>query len=580
MAMNQSLSSPSKQDDLVLPLPQEPESRELSAIATLHPEDFQLPTNGLSDQERLRVLTQFQNYASVQKANFLGYQVNQQLDYADDLKPYLNYHLNNVGDPFIRGNLTLNSKEMEKAVLDYYAALWNAQLPNNPADGDSYWGYVVSMGCTEGNLYGLWNARDYLAGKLLLEEHTAEEEARLASLLGTPQVIPRRLIYKQAFALDDNPNAYTPVAFYSEDTHYSIVKAGIVLGLQTFYEIGRQRYPNENPLAPGQPWCKEVPSIQGSAGPGAIDIPALVKLVKFFASKGYPILICFNYGTTFKGAYDDVEAAGRALMPIFQKYGLDQRKVYYDPSDRSKYDLRTGYWFHVDGALGAAYMPFIEMAYNTGAIAHRGPNFDFRLPFVHSIAMSGHKWIGAPIPCGIYMTKTKYQLRPPDNPEYIGSPDTTFAGSRNGLSALVFWDYLAKYSYDRQIEKALYTEKMADYAVQQLNDLAKRRGEDLWVERTPLSLTIRFKRANTALIEKYSLSSEMLYVNGHKRSYSHIFIMEHVTQDLIDRFIVDLSQPNAFPTQIEATEVTQPTPSIDAKHLLHFPHIGRGFRGS
>lgn len=463
-------------------------------------------------------------------------------------------------------------------MLDYYASLWNARWPHNPQDGESYWGYIVGMGCTEANLYGLWNARDYLAGKLLLEEHTVDEEARVASLTGTPQTLSRRLIYKQVAAEPGNPHAYTPVVFYSEDTHYSIVKAGIILGLQTFYEIGRHDYPDENPLDPGHAWPKEVPSTQGSAGPGSIDISALIKLVEFFAAKGYPILICFNYGTTFKGAYDDVEAAGTALMPIFQRYGLDKRKVFYDPSDRSKFDLRTGFWFHVDGALGAAYMPFIERAYLAGKTSQRGPNFDFRLPFIHSIAMSGHKWIGSPCPCGIYITKTKYQLRPPDNPEYLGSPDTTFAGSRNGLSAIILWDYLAKNSYERQIETILRTERVADYAVQQLKKLEAKIEEDLWVERTPLSLTIRFKQANPDIVFKYSLSSETLYVNGHKRAYSHIFIMPHVTMDLIDQLIGDLSQPEAFPVQHPVALAPELAIVTDTRHLVHFPHAGRGFK--
>ncbi|HEY9659920.1 MAG TPA: pyridoxal-dependent decarboxylase, partial [Allocoleopsis sp.] len=369
------------------------------------------------------------------------------------------------------------------------------------------------------------------------------------------------------------------VVFYSEDTHYSIVKAGIVLGLQTFYEIGRQRYPDENPLAPGQPWSKEVPSTGGSAGCGAIDIPALVKLVEFFAARGYPILICFNYGTTFKGAYDDVEAAGNALMPIFKRYGLYERKVYYDPDDRSKFDVRNGFWFHVDGALGAAYMPFVEMAYQAGLISQRGPNFDFRLPFVQSIAMSGHKWHGAPFPCGIYMTKIKYQIRPPTKPEYIGSPDTTFAGSRNALSSLIFWDYLAKHSYADQIEAILTCEKLADYAVQQLQALELQRGEPLWIEHTPLSLTIRFKQVHPDIIFKYSLSSETLFVNGQKRAYNHIFIMPHVTSDLIDQLIVDLRQADAFPLQPVVLESTQP-PITTTRDLIHVPHTGRGFRGS
>lgn len=542
--------------------------------------NFELSSTGLTAEQRKTALGQLQNYESRQKTYFLGYQVNQSLNYEEDLKPYLNYHINNVGDPFQSGNFTINSKFMERAVLDYYASLWNARWPHDPNDPESYWGYVLTMGCTEGNLYGLWNGRDYLAGKFLLNDPTVEEEARKASLEGQPRSAPRRLIYQQTPVLEENPNAYTPVTFYSEDTHYSIIKAMRVMAIQNFYEIGTEKYPQENPLAPGQPWPKEVPSQGGNDGPGSIDIESLCKLVEFFAAKGYPILVCFNYGTTFKGAYDDVEAAGNALLPILKKYGLDERKVYYDPEDPTKYDIRSGYWFHVDAALGAAYMPFIEMAYNMGKISQRGPNFDFRLPFVHSIAMSGHKWIGAPLPCGIYMTKTKYQLRPPDEPEYIGSQDTTFAGSRNGFSAILFWDYLAQNSYEAQVNKVLYTENIATYAYLQLKALEEKLDEDLWVRHTPLSLTIRFKRANDDIVFKYSLSGETLYVKGQKREYSHIFIMAHVTTTLIDELIQDLSQAGAFGKQ----EEEKPELETDIylthkpKKLIHVPHTGRGFK--
>jgi hypothetical protein len=42
----------------------------------------------------------------------------------------------------------------------------------------------------------------------------------------------------------------------------------------------------------------------------------------------------------------------------------------------------------------------------------------------------------SPSPCGIYLTRTKYQLAPPNMPEYIGTPDTTFAGSRDRSSSV------------------------------------------------------------------------------------------------------------------------------------------------
>lgn len=532
---------------------------------------FQVPPEGMSPEQYAQALDSLKKYLHAQQSHFLGYQVNQRLDYARDLAALLDIHVNNVGDPFGSGNMTVNTKFLERPVLDYYASLWNARWPHDPSDGESYWGYVLSMGSTEGNLYALWNARDYLAGKFLIEDAEAGQSPQRG-------LRPRRLLYAQGRAPSKSPNAFTPVAFYSEDTHYSFVKDSIVLGLSTFYEMGTARYPDENPLAPGKPWPTEVPSQGGGAGPGSIDIDALVTLVEFFASKGHPIICCFNFGSTFKGAYDDVETAGRALMPIFETYGLHERAIHWDPRDPKKHHLRQGYWIHVDGALGASYMPFIEMAFKRGLIAQHGPAFDFRLPFVSSMVTSGHKWIGAPWPCGIFMTKTKYQMRPPDDPAYIGSPDTTFAGSRNGLSAAILWSHIARTSHEKQMRKALFTEEMAAYAVTRLRDLQQQLGEDLWVERSPLALAVRFKKANPDIVYKYSLSGETMFVNGELRSYNHLFAMESATRDLIDALITDLSRPGAFPGQEGHREApAEALDSHDVHRLVRYPTHGRGF---
>ena len=50
-------------------------------------------------------------------------------------------------------------------------------------------------------------------------------------------------------------------------------------------------------------------------------------------------------------------------------------------------------------------------------------------------------------------------------------------------------------------------------------------------------------------MNKYSLSNEVLLVNGEKRKYSHVYFMEHVTYARIDELIKDLRQDGAFPPQ-------------------------------
>lgn len=488
---------------------------------------FAIPPQGLSEAERSAALRAVEDYLERQKAAMLGFQASQAQTYARELAFLLDMHANNIADPFQNSNFTVNTKTMERAVLDYIATLWHAKRPGQPSNEDdpsSYWGYVLSMGCTEGNLYGLYNARDYLSGRMLYREpdgRTSCIEARTQS---------------------DRPNAFRPIAFYSEDTHYSIIKAVRVLSIPTFDQVGNAEYPGLCPIDGGR-WPPAVPSQGGDRGPGSIDVDKLVALVAFFAARGHPILVVMNYGTTFKGAHDDVEAVGTALLPILRAHGLAEREVEFEPGTC---DIRKGYWIHVDAALGGAYMPFLRMAAEAGLVAAAGPKFDFELPYVQSIAMSGHKWLGAPVPCGVFMTRREYQLAPPHDPEYLGAHDTTFAGSRSAFAAAVLWTYFARTSYEQQIHKAIRGQELAAYAYERLGALDRQKGGKLWVARAPLALAIRFREPSRETARRYSLASVRLVVSGETRNYAHIYIMDHVTEALIDRLVADLAEDSIY----------------------------------
>jgi histidine decarboxylase len=190
-------------------------------------------------------------------------------------------------------------------------------------------------------------------------------------------------------------------------------------------------------------------------------------------------------------------------------------------------------------------MPFLEKS------GEQIPVFDFRVPELHSICMSGHKWIGAPWPCGIFMSKVKYQMKPVDNPEYIGSADTTFSGSRNGFSALILWYFISSHSVRDMIQRIARGEEMAQYALKKLQEVQKCHKADLWVEYSPHTLTVRFRQANDQLVFKYSLSNETLYVKNVKRDYSHLYLMDSVSKELLDQFAEDLKTSHAFPSAQE-----------------------------
>ena len=503
------------------------------------PKYYQVPSKGMTADEARRAQDETFLYIAQQTMDCLGYQITLRNDYSVTSK-YLSTQVNNIGDPFTPGSFTLNSKWMERNVLDYYASLWNAKWPHDPSDPDTYWGYVLTMGSTEGNLYGVWNARDYLQGKFMMEDQSS----------GTS----RTYYVRPKTTTDQSPNAFTPVVFYSQDTHYSMIKAMAVMELDTFYSIGNTKYPGKCPLdGSNGDWPFEVPSEES----GSVNIEKLAQLVEFFASEGYPPLIIMNYGTTFKGAYDDVKSATEKIMPILQKYGLDSRDIIVvDPNDptNQKKVTRKGYWFHVDGALGATYMPFLKMASNKYLnnkdvhVPDPAPDFDFKIPYVCSINTSGHKWPGAPWPCGIYMTKTGLQLLPPTDPSYIGSPDTTFGGSRDGLSCLNWWTYISTYNYDSQIEKVIHCLEMVRYTY---NELSTKITGDIWLVYTPLTLSIRFKKPNDKITFKYTLAVENILVNGEERSYVHIYMMGHVTKDTINSLITDLQSPDAWESDQE-----------------------------
>ena len=128
--------------------------------------------------ENVRQLDDFYREMEKESSCFLGYPSNGVFDYTD-LYRFLRFPLNNVGDPFAGSTYRVHSRRFEREVLHFFAKLYHA--PEN-----RYWGYVTSGG-TEGNMYGLYLARELL---------------------------PDGIVY------------------YSEDTHYSVSKVLRVLALR------------------------------------------------------------------------------------------------------------------------------------------------------------------------------------------------------------------------------------------------------------------------------------------------------------------------------------------------------------
>lgn len=111
----------------------------------------------------------------------------------------------------------------------------------------------------------------------------------------------------------------------------------------------------------------------------------------------------------------------------------------------------------LDGALSDSYSAFIEPR----------PAFDFT-DGADSIAISGHKFFGSPIPCGLLIAKKSNRDRIARSVAYIGTLDTTITGSRNGHTPLFLWYTLKKHGIDGLKARAIHSLEMAIFCSQNL----------------------------------------------------------------------------------------------------------------
>lgn len=341
----------------------------------------------------------------------LGYPTNIDYDYAG-LERFLAFPMNNVGDPFGDSLYGINTHEFEREVIEFFAQLYHIHKPN-------YWGYVTHGG-TEGNMYGLYLARE---------------------------VCPNGVVY------------------FSEDTHYSAMKIVHVLNMKHIVlrsqENGEMRYD---------------------------DLADMVRL-----NRDKPVIVLANIGTTMKGAVDDL---GRI------RAALTDNAIHHS-------------YIHCDAALSGMMLPFIRNA----------PAFDFAAG-ADSIAVSGHKFIGMPMPSGAVVAKRHNVERVKAAIEYIGASDTTIAGSRNALSALMLWraiHSLGRKGFEARVKSCL---ELTGYALERLAGI----GWPAWANRC--SNTVVLERPPREIVRKWQLAV--------KDDIAHVVVMPHVGRTRIDAFVEDL----------------------------------------
>ena len=366
-----------------------------------------MPTVTPATQHRIdALLAELKELSAAQ----LGYPTNQVFDYSA-LYPFMELSANNVGDPFHDSNFRINTHEIERKVIETFANL----MRHSP---DETWGYVTPGG-TEGNMYGLYIAREMF------------------------------------------PNG---VVYFSQDTHYSVLKNLRVLNYRNIMIKSQDN--------------------------GEIDYDDLRETIRI--NRDVPVVVLANIGTTMKGAVDNLDTIRQILEDLAIPHS----------------------YIHADAALSGMILPFVDDPQPFG--------FDAG---IDSIAISGHKLIGSPVPCGVVLTKNDYVTRVARSIEYVGAMDTTLSGSRNAITPLMLWYAFEQHGFEGFRGIVAETLATAQYAVDEFNA----NGIGAW--RNKNSLTVVFPRPADPIVRKWQMAPF--------EDVAHIITIPNVTRDKIDAAIAD-----------------------------------------
>lgn len=228
-----------------------------------------------------------------------------------------------------------------------------------------------------------------------------------------------------------------------------------------------------------------------------------------------PAVVLANIGTTMSEAVDDVTAIRRILAdtPISRAY------------------------IHADAALSG--LPL--------ALLPPDPPIGFDLADgADSVSVSGHKFCGSPLPCGVVVTRRSLKTRLGGSVELLGTHDTTIGGSRSGHAPLILWYALHRYGLDGLRNRVRYARDMAAYTVEQLDHI----GWPAW--RHPHAMTVVLDPPPAEIAARWAIP-----VSGGS---AHLICLPHVSAAHIGALIAEISGlPNRF-----RPDETGATPEVNA----------------
>ncbi|WP_433294581.1 histidine decarboxylase [Actinoplanes sp. CA-030573] len=258
------------------------------------------------------------------------------------------------------------------------------------------------------------------------------------------------------------------VCYYSDSAHYSLDK------------IRRQ-------LA--------LPAVRiRSTSRGEIDYDDL--RTQLGLRRDRPAIVIATIGTTMTEAVDDV---GR-ITAILDDLAIRDRFV------------------HADAALAGIPLALLDPTDR--------PGIDFA-DGADSMCISGHKFLAAPSPCSVVITKASHRARAAQPVGYIGSLDTTIGGSRSGHAPLILWYALNTLRIDGLRARAERTRGLAGHVCDQLRHLG-------WeAYRQPNAFTVVLRTPPDAVRSRWAMASH--------RGWSHVIPMPGTPIASINDFLEDMA---------------------------------------
>ena len=282
---------------------------------------------------------------------------------------------------------------------------------------------------------------------------------------GTEANIQAIWIYRNYFVREHSARLDEIVILCSDDSHYSMDKAGNLLVLDV------QKVPVDfNTREVSQDVVRQTIETAKKQG------------------KKYFIVVC-NMMTTMFGSVDSIRAYTDALR---------QAEVHFK--------------LHVDGAYGGFYFPFTE----------GDTDLNFSNDHITSFTLDAHKMAQAPYGTGIFLIRKGFiQYANTQEASYVEGEDCTLIGSRSGANAVAIWMILSKNGPFGWQEKVFILQKRTDWMCAQLDALKI----DYYRHKRSNIITIKADAIEHDIAERHGLVPD----NHSNPLWFKIVIMEHVT---------------------------------------------------